>query len=54
MKLVVRNFLMEENDRSVPVDLTGAAQRFRPPSRLSVEPVNPTSVAPATFRIQGR
>jgi hypothetical protein len=51
--LVVRNFLMEENDRSVPVDLTASPQKLPPEIALSVEPIGPKPVAPATFRIKG-
>ncbi|OWK35095.1 hypothetical protein FRUB_09937 [Fimbriiglobus ruber] len=53
VKLTVRNFLMEENSRSVPVDLTPAAL---PPSitGLTVESIGgPKPVAPAAFRIKG-
>lgn len=56
VKLTVRNFLMEENDRSVPVDLTAAAPAALPPSvtGLTVEPIGgPRPVAPAAFRVRG-
>jgi len=53
IKLIVRNFIMEENDRSVPVDLTTPPQLLPPTITLQVEPINPNSVAPATFRIRG-
>lgn len=53
IKLIVRNFIMEENDRSVPVDLTTPPQLLPPTIALQVEPVNPNPVAPATFRIRG-
>jgi hypothetical protein len=59
VKLTVRNFLMEENDRSVPVDLTGGAsssaagQASTGPNiaNLTVEPVN-SGTAPATFKVR--
>ncbi len=53
IKLIVRNFIMEENDRTVPVDLSTPPQQLPPTIALQVEPINPTSVAPATFRIRG-
>ena len=53
IKLIVRNFIMEENDRSVPVDLSTPPQLLPPTIALQVEPINPNSVAPATFRIRG-
>jgi hypothetical protein len=54
-RLTVRNFLMEENARAVPVDLSAAAPQQLPPSitGLQVEPVSPRAVAPATFRVRG-
>lgn len=54
-KLIVHNFLMEENERSLPVELTAgvAAPGLMPKVAVSVTPVNPRSVAPATFRITG-
>lgn len=55
VKLTVRNFLMEENERTVPVDLSTAAPAMLPPSiaGLTVESVQAKPVAPATFRIRG-
>ncbi len=55
VKLTVRNFLLDENDRSVPVDLSAAAPQQLPPSilNLQVEAVGPQAVAPATFRVRG-
>ena len=54
VKLTVRNFLMEENDRSVPVDLTSAAAKAVPSiSDFTVEPVGGFATAPATFRVRG-
>jgi len=54
IKLIVRNFLMDENERSVPVDLTAPPQTL-PPSitGLQIEPIGTRAVAPATFRIKG-
>lgn len=54
VKLTVRNFLTDENDRTVPVDLTGSPQALPPAiTALKVEPIGPRAVAPATFRIRG-
>jgi PKD repeat protein len=56
VKLTVRNFLSDENERIVPVDLTkAAAPGALPPSitGLTVEPIEPRAMAPATFRIRG-
>ena len=54
-KLTVRNFLMEENERSLPVDLAAAAPApgLLPKVTVSVTPVGGRSVAPATFHIKG-
>ncbi|MFO0809672.1 MAG: PKD domain-containing protein [Gemmataceae bacterium] len=51
VKLTVRNFLGDEHERSVPVDVSGAASA--PPAILSLEavPLSPQAVAPATFRL---
>lgn len=54
VKLTVRNFLTDENERTVPVDLTGSPQALPPTiAALKVEPIGPRAVAPATFRIRG-
>lgn len=53
VKLTVRNFIMDENDRSVPVDLSAPPQALAPQVAFRAEPVGPQSVAPATFRITG-
>jgi hypothetical protein len=53
IKLTVRNFIMDENDRSVPVDLSAPPQALAPQVVFQAEPVGPQSVAPATFRIKG-
>jgi hypothetical protein len=54
-KLTIRNFLMEENTRAVPVDLSAAAPQNLPMTitGLKVEPVGAQSVAPAAFRVRG-
>jgi hypothetical protein len=55
VSLTVRNFLMEETDRSVSVDLAGTAAtpNTLPPSILGwkVEPID--TKVPATFRVTG-
>lgn len=54
VKLVVRNFLNEENDRAVSVDVSNAANATGDgPSvaKLTVEPVG-NGTAPATFRVR--
>ncbi len=55
VKLTVRNFLLEENERSVPVEAAVAAKDAPPPdvAVLRAQPVSPQSVAPATFRLTG-
>lgn len=53
VKLTVRNFLAEENERTVPVDLTAAPQALPPSVAVKVEPIGPRAVAPATFRVKG-
>ena len=55
VKLTVRNMLMEENERTVPVDLTAAAPQSLPPAitGLTVDTLGGTAVAPAGFRISG-
>jgi hypothetical protein len=54
-KLTVRNFLVEENMRAVPVDLSAATPQNLPMSitGLQVEPVGAQAIAPATFRVRG-
>ena len=54
VKLTVRNFMMEENERAVPVDLTTPPVTL-PPSitALKVEALGGTAVVPAGFRITG-
>ena len=54
VKLTVRNFMMEENERAVPVDLTTPPQTLPPTiTALNVEPLGGTAVVPAGFRITG-
>ena len=54
VKLTVRNFLMEENDRSVPVDLTAPTVSSNPSiNDFTVEPIGGLATAPATFRLRG-
>jgi len=54
VKLTVRNFMMEENERAVPVDLTTPPKTLPPEiSALKVEPLGNSAVAPAGFRISG-
>lgn len=52
-KLTVRNFIGEENERTVPVDVTTATKDSPPPqiAAFAVQPVSPVAVAPATFRL---
>ncbi len=54
VKLTVRNFLAEENERSVPVEVTtgGSTPASAPQiGSFAVQPVSPVSFAPATFRL---
>jgi len=54
VKLTVRNFLSDENERSVPVEVAaGAAKDSAAPqvAGFAVTPVGSGSVAPATFRV---
>jgi len=58
VKLTVRNFLSEENERTVPVDLSkpsAAATAANAPtiSNFSVEPIGGATTSPATFRVRG-
>jgi len=54
VKLTVRNFMMEENERAVPVDLTTPPKTLPPEiSALKVEALGNSAVAPAGFRISG-
>ncbi|MFO0800845.1 MAG: PKD domain-containing protein [Gemmataceae bacterium] len=55
VKLVVRNFTADENERTVAVEVGGSAKsgpRLLPKiTTFAVSPVSPASVAPATFRL---
>ena len=55
IKLTVRNFISEENERTVPVEVgTGTNAKEAPAPFISafrVQPTSPTPVAPATFRV---
>jgi hypothetical protein len=56
VKLTVRNFVADENDRSVPVDLTAVpwgVPKIPAVLDFAVRPVSAGAVAPATFRITG-
>lgn len=52
VKLTVRNYIGDENERTVPVDMAAATKNAPPPSitAFAVQPVS-ASVAPATFRL---
>ncbi|MBP3954201.1 PKD domain-containing protein [Gemmata sp. G18] len=52
VKLTVRNYLGDENERTVPIDVAAATQNGPPPSinAFAVQPVSGTT-APATFRL---
>lgn len=57
VKLTVRNFINEENERTVPVELgLKSAPSALPPSitGLTIVPVGSTAVAPATFKVVGQ
>jgi hypothetical protein len=53
VKLTVRNFLGDENERTVPVEVKAGAKDAPPPAiaAFTVQPVSAVSVAPATFRV---
>jgi PKD repeat protein len=54
VKLTVRNYLSDENERSVPVEVAAAAARDSAAPQIAgfaVTPVGTGSVAPATFRV---
>ena len=53
VKLTVRNFLGDENERTVPVDVAVAPKDAPTPqiAGFAVQPVSPASVAPATFKL---
>lgn len=61
VKLTVRNFLAEENDRTVPVEVGATAVASAntsaatgPVATLTVVPITPNPTVPATFRITGQ
>jgi hypothetical protein len=54
VKLVVRNVLGKENDRSVNVDAKPSAKDEPPPPKIAafaVQPLSAANMAPATFRV---
>lgn len=55
VKLIVRNYFGDENDRTVPVEVSAASAAKEAPApqiaAFAVQPLNPTAVAPATFRV---
>ena len=53
VKLTVRNYIGDENERTVPVDMAAAAKDAPPPqiAAFALQPVSPVAVAPATFRL---
>ena len=57
VKLTVRNFLAEENDRTVPVEVgtqstaSNATTPTGPTTQLTVVPIVPNPTAPATFKV---
>ena len=54
VKLTVRNFMMEENERAVPVELSTPPKTLPPTiTALRVEAMGGAAVAPAAFRISG-
>jgi hypothetical protein len=55
VKLTVRNFLRDENERSVPVEVATGPKELPAPliTGFAITPVGSTSMAPATFRVTG-
>jgi hypothetical protein len=53
VKLTVRNFLGEENERSVPVEVSAGAKDAPAPriATFAVQSVSPVAYAPATYRV---
>ncbi len=53
VKLTVRNYIGDENERTVPVDVAPATKDSPPPqiAAFTLQPVSPAAVAPATFRL---
>lgn len=62
VKLIVRNFLSDENDRTVPVEVgtatasatTATTSAQAPAAQLTVVPITPNPTAPATFKVTGQ
>lgn len=60
IKLTVRNFLSDENDRTVPVEVGNASASAANANNqatitvLKVEPIGANPVAPATFKVTGQ
>ncbi|HEY1379554.1 MAG TPA: PKD domain-containing protein [Gemmataceae bacterium] len=55
VKLSLRNFLGDEAERAVQVELNGQATAAAPPAILKLDaiPLSPQPIAPATFRLVG-
>jgi PKD repeat protein len=55
VKLMLRNFIGDDADRTVQVDVGGQSTAATPPAilRLEATPVSAQSIAPATFRLIG-
>ncbi|QJW99348.1 PKD domain-containing protein [Frigoriglobus tundricola] len=53
VKLTVRNYLGDENERAVPVEVAYGVKDAPPPQivAFALSPVSPAAVAPATFRL---
>lgn len=54
VKLTVRNYIADENERSVPVEVGGSALKDSAAPQITgftIAPVGAASIAPATFRI---
>jgi PKD repeat protein len=52
VKLTVRNYIGDESERSVPVEVAAPSQASPPQiAEMKVQPVSPAAVAPATFRL---
>src|SRR5947209_5480593 len=54
IKLVVRNFTSDENDRTVPVEVAAVGKDAPATPQIAgfaVQPISPGSMAPATFRV---
>lgn len=53
VKLTVRNFLGDENERSVPVEVAAGPKDSPPPliAGFAVQSVSPVAYAPATYRV---